>query len=216
MGNYKDAKLELLADKGNGNYAYIDNLTEAKKVMVKEMGANFTTVAKDVKLQAVFNPDVVEEYRLIGYENRVMENEDFEDDTKDAGEIGSGHTVTALYEVKMTDGYKNGNPPDITDPTAESMVDREWMILNIRYKEPEGKKSTELSYRCSDGNYSETPSGDLSFAMAVAEFGMILKNSPYKGEGSLDQVLQLAKQTDTSKDMYKSEFVKLVNTVASR
>lgn len=216
MGNYKDAKLELLADKGNGNYAYIDNLTEAKKVMVKEMGANFTTVAKDVKLQAVFNLDVVEEYRLIGYENRVMENEDFEDDTKDAGEIGSGHTVTVLYEVKMTDEYKNGNPPDITDPTAESMVDREWMTLNIRYKEPEGKKSTELSYRCGDGNYSETPSDDLSFAMAVAEFGMILKNSPYKGEGSLDQVIQLAKQTDTSKDMYKSEFVKLVNTVASR
>ena len=216
MGNYKDAKLELLADKGNGNYAYIDNLTEAKKVMVKEMGANFTTVAKDVKLQAVFSPDVVEEYRLIGYENRVMENKDFKDDTKDAGEIGSGHTVTALYEVKMTDAYKNGNPPEETDPTAEIMMARKWMTLNIRYKKPEGKKSKELSYICDDGNYSDTPSDDLSFAMAVAEFGMILKNSPYKGEGSLDQVVQLAKQTDTSKDVYKSEFVKLVNTVASR
>lgn len=140
MGNYKDAKLERLADKGNGNYAYIDNLTEAKKVMVKEMGANFTTVAKDVKLQAVFHPDVVKEYRLIGYENRMMENKDFKDDTKDAGEIGSGHNVTALYEVKMTDAYKNGNPPEETDPTAEVMVDREWMTLNIRYKKPEGKK----------------------------------------------------------------------------
>lgn len=215
MGNYKDAKLELLADKGNGNYAYIDNLTEAKKVMVKEMGANFTTVAKDVKLQVSFNPDAVEEYRLIGYENRVMEKEDFEDDTKDAGEIGSGHTVTALYEVKMTDNYTNLNWSDETELAKEDMA-YNWMTLKIRYKKPEGKKSTELSYICDDRNYSATPSDDLSFAMAVAEFGMILKNSPYKGEGSLDQVIQLAKQTNTSKDMYKSEFVKLVNTIGSR
>lgn len=210
MGNYKDTKLELLADKGNGNYAYIDNLTEAKKVMVKEMGANFTTVAKDVKLQVTFNPDVVEEYRLIGYENRVMEKEDFEDDTKDAGEIGSGHTVTALYEVKMTDAYTNFNSSDEKEDIAYN-----WMTLKIRYKKPEGKKSTELSYVCDDGNYSATPSDDLSFAMAVAEFGMILKDSSYKGESSLNQVIQLAKQTDTSKDIYKSEFVKLVNMMGS-
>lgn len=215
MGNYNDAKLELLADKGNGNYAYIDNLTEAKKVMVKEMGANFTTVAKDVKLQASFNPDAVEEYRLIGYENRVMAKEDFEDDTKDAGEIGSGHTVTALYEVKMTDDYTNLNWSDETELAKEDIA-YNWMTLKIRYKKPEGKKSTELSYICDDRNYSATPSDDLSFAMAVAEFGMILRNSPYKGESSLDQVIQLAKQTDTSKDMYKSEFVKLVNTIANR
>lgn len=211
MGNYKDSKLELLADKGNGNYAYIDNLTEAKKVMVKEMGANFTTVAKDVKLQAAFNPDVVKEYRLIGYENRVMEKEDFEDDTKDAGEIGSGHTVTALYEVKMTDDYLSSNIPDESQSSSEI----DWMTLKIRYKKPEGKKSTELSYFCGNGNYSTEPSDDLSFAMAVAEFGMILRKSPYIGEGSLNQVVQLAKQTDTSKDMYKSEFVKLVNTIAN-
>lgn len=215
MGNYKDAKLELLADKGNGNYAYIDNLTEAKKVMVKEMGANFTTVAKDVKLQMTFNPSVVEEYRLIGYENRVMEKEDFEDDTKDAGEIGSGHTVTALYEVKMTDAYTNFNSSDETELAKEDIA-YNWMTLKIRYKKPEGKKSTELSYACDDGNYSATPSDDLSFAMAVAEFGMILKDSSYKGESSLDQVIQLAKQTDTSKDIYKSEFVKLVNTIGGR
>lgn len=210
MGNYKDSKLELLADKGNGNYAYIDNLTEAKKVMVKEMGANFTTVAKDVKLQAVFNPDVVKEYRLIGYENRVMENKDFEDDTKDAGEIGSGHTVTALYEVKMSDAYLNSN---ILDGSEHSKEEIDWMTLKIRYKKPEGKKSTELSYVCDNDNYSDKPSEDLSFAMAVAEFGMILRKSPYIGEGSLNQVVQLAKQTDTSKDVYKSEFVKLVNTI---
>lgn len=218
MGNYKDAKLELLADKGNGNYAYIDNLTEAKKVMVKEMGANFTTVAKDVKLQAVFNPDAVEEYRLIGYENRVMEKKEFEDDTKDAGEIGSGHSVTALYEVKMTDTYKNLNVPNESELTREEREDMayNWMTLKIRYKKPEGKNSTELSYICDDRNYSDTPSDDLSFAMAVAEFGMILKDSPYKAEASLDQVIQLAKQTDTSKDSYKSEFVKLVNTIGSR
>lgn len=211
MGNYKDSKLELLADKGNGNYAYIDNLTEAKKVMVKEMGANFTTVAKDVKLQAAFNPDVVKEYRLIGYENRVMEKEDFEDDTKDAGEIGSGHTVTVLYEVKMSDDYLNSNISDESQHSREI----DWMTLKIRYKKPEGKKSTELSYICNNENYSTEPSDDLSFAMAVAEFGMILRKSPYIGEGSLNQVVQLAKQTDTSKDMYKSEFVKLVNTIAS-
>ena len=212
MENYKDSKLELLADKGNGNYAYIDNLTEAKKVMVKEMGANFTTVAKDVKLQAVFNPDVVEEYRLIGYENRVMENKDFEDDTKDAGEIGSGHTVTALYEVKMSDAYLNSN---ILDESEHSKEEIDWMTLKIRYKKPEGKKSTELSYVCDNDNYSDKPSDDLSFAMAVAEFGMILRKSPHIAEGSLNQVVQLAKQTDTSKDTYKSEFVKLVNTVAN-
>lgn len=216
MGNYKDSKLELLADKGNGNYAYIDNLTEAKKVMVKEMGANFTTVAKDVKLQAVFNPDVVEEYRLIGYENRVMENKDFEDDTKDAGEIGSGHTITALYEVKMTDTYKKFNLSDKDEITHSlKYQDYNWMTLKIRYKKPEGKKSTELSYICSNENYSTDPSNDLSFAMAVAEFGMILRKSPHIAEGSLNQVVQLAKQTDTSKDTYKSEFVKLVNTVAN-
>lgn len=214
MGNYKDSKLELLADKGNGNYAYIDNLTEAKKVMVKEMGANFTIVAKDVKLQAAFNPDVVKEYRLIGYENRVMKKEDFEDDTKDAGEIGSGHTVTVLYEVKMTDDYKNSNISDKAELTKDD-TDSNWMTLKIRYKKPEGKKSTELSYICNNENYSTEPSDDLSFAMAVAEFGMILRKSPYIGEGSLNQVVQLAKQTDTSKDMYKSEFVKLVNTIAS-
>ena len=215
MGNYKDAKLELLADKGNGNYAYIDNLTEAKKVMVKEMGANFTTVAKDVKLQVAFNRDVVEEYRLIGYENRVMANEDFEDDTKDAGEIGSGHSVTALYEVKMTDTYIQSKAANNTE-MAEDDVAFNWMTLKIRYKKPDGNKSKELSYDCCDTNYHATPSDDLAFAMAVAEFGMILRNSEYKGECSFDQVVQLAKQTDTSKDMYKSEFVKLVNTLASR
>lgn len=215
MGNYKDSKLELLADKGNGNYAYIDNLTEAKKVMVKEMGANFTTVAKDVKLQITFSPDAVKEYRLIGYENRVMEKEDFEDDTKDAGEIGSGHTVTALYEVKMADAYTNFSSMDETEPAKEDIA-YNWMTLKIRYKKPNGKKSTELAYICDDRNYSATPSDDLSFAMAVAEFGMILKNSSFKGESSLDQVVQLAKQTDTSKDVYKSEFVKLVNTISSR
>ena len=215
MGNYKDAKLELLADKGNGNYAYIDSLTEAKKVMVKEMGANFTTVAKDVKLQVAFNPDVVEEYRLIGYENRVMENEDFEDDTKDAGEIGSGHSVTALYEVKMTDDYTQSKETNITELVEDNYA-YDWMTLKIRYKKPEGNKSKELSYTCSDTDYSETPSDDLAFAMAVAEFGMILRNSEYKGEGSFDQVIQLAKQTDTSKDIYKSEFVKLVSTLAIR
>lgn len=215
MGNYKDAKLELLADKGNGNYAYIDSLTEAKKVMVKEMGANFTTVAKDVKLQVAFNPDVVEEYRLIGYENRVMKNKDFEDDTKDAGEIGSGHSVTALYEVKMTDDYTQSKEANITE-LAEEDIAYDWTTLKIRYKSPTGKKSKELSYTCSDTDYSETPSDDLAFAMAVAEFGMILRNSEYKGEGSFDQVVQLAKQTDTSKDMYKSEFVKLVSTLANR
>ena len=215
MGNYKDSKLELLADKGNGNYAYIDNLTEAKKVMVQEMGANFTTVAKDVKLQVTFNPDVIKEYRLIGYENRVMANEDFDDDTKDAGEIGSGHSVTALYEVKMADDYFDINALDETEHTEDD-IGYDWMTLKIRYKKPDSNKSKELSYHCYSTDYKAEPSDDLSFAMAVAEFGMILRDSKYKGEGSLDQVVQLAKQTDTSKDMYKSEFVKLVNTLASR
>lgn len=212
MGNYKDAKLELLADKGNGNYAYIDNLTEAKKVMVEEMGANFTTVAKDVKFQVAFDPNIIANYRLIGYENRVMENADFENDKKDAGEIGSGHSVTALYEVEMTENYKMGE--NLKEHPTADYYDCNWMTLKIRYKEPDEEKSKELSYNCLDSYYTPNPSKDLSFAMAVAEFGLLLRDSTYKGEASFDNVIQLAKKSDTTADIYKSEFVKLVNTIA--
>lgn len=204
MGNYRDDYMELLADKGNGNYAYIDDIKEAKKVMVEELGANFNTVAKDVKLQVEFNPEVVEQYRLIGYENRVMANEDFEDDSKDAGEIGSGHAVTALYEITMKDSY---------EAKTDSEQDN-WLTLRVRYKKPEADTSKELSYQAGTEQYLEKPNGDFSFALAVAEFGLLLRNSEWKAEASFNNVIELAKKSNYETDTYKNEFIKLVDKVA--
>ena len=203
MGNYGDSTLETLADKGNGNYAYIDDIQEAKKVMVEELGANFNTVAKDVKLQVEFNSEFVEQYRLIGYENRVMANEDFEDDTKDAGEIGAGHCVTALYEVVMKDSYD-----------VNSAENDKWMDLRIRYKEPDGDTSKELEYSTGANDYVESTDKDFSFALAVAEFGLLLRNSEYKAEASFNNVITLAKQSEGCNDTYKNEFITLVDKIA--
>ena len=212
MGNYRDDMVETIANKGNGNYAYIDNLTEAKKVLVNEFGGTLYTVAKDVKLQLEFNPQYVKEYRLVGYENRTLANEDFEDDKKDAGEIGAGHTVTALYELIPTKGATTDGlryQKQVKEGFANELA-----FLKIRYKDPVVKdaksveESTPIPFTLTD--FSQTDD-DYRFAAAVAEWGMILRNSKYKAKSSYKQVIDLAKNaTGKDEEGYRKEFIRLV------
>lgn len=212
MGNYRDDMAETIANKGNGNYAYIDNFTEAKKVLVNEFGGMLYTVAKDVKLQLEFNPQYVKEYRLVGYENRALANEDFEDDKKDAGEIGAGHTVTALYELipakgATTDGLRY-------QKQVEKGFANELAFLKIRYKDPVVKdaksveESTPIPFTLTDLTQTDD---DYRFAAAVAEWGMLLRNSKYKAKSSYKQVIDLAKNaTGKDEEGYRKEFIRLV------
>lgn len=212
-GNIKDNKMETLADKGNGNYAYIDSLSEAKKVLVEEMGATLVTVAKDVKLQVEFNPAYVKGYRLLGYENRMLQTEDFDDDTKDAGEIGAGHTVTALYEIIPVDSRQEVPETELKYQDGQKSAgvkNGEWLTLQIRYKEPESDRSKLCTYPVKEEAYTEKPTEDFYFAAAVAEFGLLVRDSEYKGDASFDNVRYLLKQVDTESDTYKDEFVYLV------
>lgn len=192
-GNLKDDNLEALADNGNGNYGYIGGITDANKCLVESFGGTFFTVAKDVKLQAEFNTDVVEEYRLIGYENRVLDEEDFEDDTVDAGEIGSGHTVTALYEIKLTEGASKGD---------------NLCKLGMRFKEPKGDKSDLREFDVAL-DVPEVIDPDLAFACSVVEFGMDLSDSKFKGNTSYKTIKELLEKSDTT-NKYRAEFVDLV------
>lgn len=211
-GNIKDNKMETLADKGNGNYAYIDSLREAKKVLVEEMGATLVTVAKDVKLQIEFNPAYVKGYRLLGYENRMLATEDFDDDTKDAGEIGAGHTVTALYEIISVDSAQEIPQTDLKyqEQCSSGVENGEWLTISIRYKAPESEESRLCTYPVTEGMYTDQPSEDFYFAAAVAEFGLLVRDSKYKGDASFENVRGLLKQVDTEADEYKDEFVDLV------
>ena len=221
-GNYKDNKLELLADKGNGNYAYIDSMFEAKKALVDELGANMVTVAKDVKLQVEFNPEQVKGYRLIGYENRVMAAEDFADDTKDGGEMGAGHSVTALYEIIPADSemelpetdLKYGETAQVLICGTEDYTD-ELFTVNIRYKEPDGEESKLESYPCKTENYNKDGSDNLRFAASVAAFGMLLKDSEYSGSADLGMVYTLASYAAGS-DEYKKEYLSLVRNYGEK
>ena len=220
VGNYKDSTIEKIADKGNGNYAYIDTLNEARKVLVSEMGGTLITIAKDVKIQIEFNPAQVKAYRLIGYENRMLRAQDFSDDTKDAGEIGAGHTVTALYEVvpvgesvdvPKVDPLKYQKPREITSGSNEILT------LKLRYKEPSGQTSKPMEFPIRDQArlYSQA-SVDFKFAAAVASFGMILRDSPHKGNATLNGALELAiegKGEDTHG--YRGEFIELVKRAGS-
>ena len=214
-GNYQDAKMEKLADHGNGNHAYIDSIIEAKKVLVSEMGGTLFTIAKDVKLQVEFNPTRVKAYRLIGYENRMLKAQDFNNDKKDAGDLGAGHSVTALYEI-IPAGSSEAVPG--IDPlkyqqaqaTAAAGTD-ELMTVKLRYKRPDGDKSTLLAHAVRD---SSTPlartSADFRFATAVAEFGMLLRNSPHKGTASYESVLERAKGAlGGDHEGYRKEFLLL-------
>ena len=215
-GNIKDSKMEKLADHGNGNYAYIDNIAEARKVLVREIGGTLVTIAKDVKLQIEFNPTRVAGYRLIGYENRVLRDEDFNDDRKDAGELGAGHSVTALYEiipVGAPDADSIRRPDSLRyqriDTRTTASRTSELLHVQLRYKPPTSDVSRLMQHTVRDR--IGTLSGDLSFAAAVAEFGMILRDSPHRGSATFGQVIALA-EAGRGKDPHgdRAEFIELV------
>lgn len=218
MGNYKDSKMEKLADKGNGNYAYIDTLREAEKVLVTELGSTLVAIAKDVKIQIEFNPVYVDSYRLIGYENRVLAKEDFDDDTKDAGELGAGHTVTALYEVipagPATGAGEKSRDLKYQEPSIkeEAYTSSELMTLKFRYKKPDENTSNLIEVPVIDEQIPLTASSDnFRFSAAVAEWGLLLRDSEYKGDATYDQVLDLAKGAKGADEKgYRAEFIQLV------
>jgi Ca-activated chloride channel family protein len=217
MGNYQDDRLEQLADKGNGNYAYIDTIQEARKVLVEQLGGTLVTIAKDVKIQVDFNPTHVGAYRLLGYENRMLRAEDFRDDTKDAGEIGAGHTVTALYQLVpagMEGEVPQAEPSKYRKPGEPSEAARsdEMLTLRLRFKAPTADTSEEISFPVKDPQKSlEEASADFRFAVAVAGFGMLLRDSEHKGDTTFDLVLDLA-QSGKGDDPsgYRGEFIQLV------
>ncbi len=220
-GNLKDARMEQIADKGNGNYYYIDGQMEAKKVLATELGATLFTIAKDVKVQVEFNPAIVAAYRLIGYENRLLADEDFDDDTKDAGELGAGHTVTALYEVIPVGA---ASAKDVRDQptlkyqesafTPAAFKSDELMTVKLRYKAPEGDTS-RLIERAVPAPHEEDAlaSNDFYFSAAVASFGMLLRDSAYKGTADAGLVLSLAKDAmGDDAHGYRADFIRLVET----
>ena len=219
MGNYKDNKMQILAQKGNGNHAYIDNIQEANKVLVNEFGSTMYAVAKDVKLQVEFNPAKVQSYRLVGYETRILNNEDFNDDTKDAGEMGAGHTVTALYEIIPTG--TPGNIPGSVDPlkyqsqtnvNAQTGNSSELLTVKLRYKTPEEEKSKKIEKSVTDTG-KDNVSPDFRFASAVAMFAQLLKDSDFKGEATYDKVIETAnKGLSFDPEGYRAEFVRLVQS----
>lgn len=215
-GNIKDNKMETIADKGNGNYAYIDSISEARKTLVEEMGGTLFTIAKDVKFQVEFNPAYVSEYRLIGYENRVMNDQDFYDDKKDAGEIGAGHTVTALYEiipVKSEIALKY--QPEETAEIPETEFAGEWLTVSVSYKAPDSDESSILKFPVSEEKLTDFPSENMQFASCVAEFGMLLRESEYVGDVTYDDILNTLNDLDcVTQDKYKQEFVELVEKVS--
>ncbi|MRR33545.1 VWA domain-containing protein [bacterium] len=217
MGNYKDSKMQKLADRGNGNYAYIDNLPEARKVLVSQFGGTLLTIAKDVKLQVEFNPAKVKSYRLIGYEKRMLRAEDFSDDKKDAGELGSGHTVTALYEIVPADAAPAASQ-DLTYQTTRvkdsARSSDELATIRFRYKQPAEDSSREIVRKIPSVAVSLDKAGEnIRFAAAVAEWGMLLRNSEHKGSAGYAQVLELARTArGTDAQGYRAEFIRLVET----
>lgn len=223
-GNYQDAKMQKLANKGNGNHAYIDNLSEARKVLISQFGGTMFTIAKDVKLQVEFNPAKVQGYRLIGYENRMLAKEDFNDDTKDAGELGSGHTVTALYEIipvgieaaelKNTDVLKYQKTGGVASGFSRS---NDVMTVKFRYKQPGGDKSLLLEKVIKgDPLKLSNASENIRLAAGLAQFGMLLRNSAYKGSGDYNLVLNMiAPLAQSDKEGYRAELVELVKKVSS-
>jgi len=223
MGNYKDSTLEKLADKGNGNYAYIDTVREARKVLVQQMSGTLVTIAKDVKVQVEFNPARVAAYRLIGYENRILAKEDFNNDAKDAGEIGAGHTITAFYEVvpagKPVPAAGKVDPLKYqkTAPRPAGDASGELLTIKLRYKQPDGDTSRLVSFPLSDeGRSFSKASADFRFASAVAAFGMLLRDSQYKGAYTFDAVIELAGSSrGPDEDGYRAEFIELAKRARS-
>jgi Ca-activated chloride channel family protein len=217
-GNYQDHKMQELANRGNGNHAYIDNLEEAKKVLSKEFGGTMHTIAKDVKIQVQFNTDLVDAYRLIGYENRMLRAQDFNDDTKDAGEIGAGHKVTAMYEIipkgnQSQFSYKGKGSDEIIEKTELIKLESgDLAMVKLRYKKPNGKKSIYLdTYLKEEAVAFEAATENLRFAASVAEFGLILRDSEFKQKSNLENViLHAAKASTNDPQGYRKEFISLV------
>ncbi len=218
--NYKDAKMEMMADKGNGNYDYIDNLQEAQKTLVSEFGGTLFTVAKDVKAQIEFNPTKVQGYRLVGYEDRLLNTEDFKDDKKDAGDMGSGHTVTIVYELipvgvksrfmRENDDLKYQKPNSTTATYSNELA-----TIKFRYKKPDGDVSKEMVHTIADNTIDmNNATENARFATSVAMFGMLLKDSKYKGSSNYDRVIAMAEHSKKyDKDGYRAEFVRLVKAM---
>ena len=214
-GNYKDARMEAVADNGNGNYSYIDSVDEAKKVLVEEMSGTLYTIAKDVKIQVEFNPSQIKSYRLIGYDNRLMNAEDFLDDTKDAGEVGAGHSVTALYEVELADqgdsyhGVQLEFASEHDKLPVEDNGRSELCKLSIAYKTPVNEKNMNTTDLFGMEKYSNSPSNSMKLAQAAAEFAMILRNSEYKGKADFEMVLDTLESFEDSHDEKTSELFDL-------
>jgi Ca-activated chloride channel family protein len=211
--------MEQIADKGNGHYAYVDNLSEARRVFVREFAGTLVTIAKDVKIQVEFNPAKVAAYRLVGYENRALRTEDFADDRKDAGELGAGHTVTALYEIVPVGVSLAGTGDDLGDLRYQRVQPRpgvardEWLTVQLRYKEPAGATSRLLIHTVRVRRPPSEPVGDFRFAAAVAAFGLVLRDSEYRGTATLDQVLRLARGAEgEDPEGERAGFVRLVES----
>jgi Ca-activated chloride channel homolog len=227
MGNYKDGMMESLSNKGNGNYAYIDTMSEARKVMVEQMSGTLVTIAKDVKLQVEFNPKFVQSYRLVGYEDRVLKNEDFNNDAKDAGDIGAGHTVTALYEIVPVGEKSSGKVDALKYQKVEASEKQvqafesssdELLTLKIRYKKPDGNVSAKQEFTLMNQQTKtfENSSEAYRFSSAVALFGMLLRQSEYVQDGTFKDVLRTAKKSQgEDKNQYRQEFIELVGQVES-
>lgn len=217
MGNIKDDKMETIADKGNGNYAYIDNIQEARKVFITEFGGTLFTIAKDVKFQVEFNPAQVKSYRLVGYENRLLNSEDFNDDKKDAGEMGAGHTVTALYEIVPANSVETAPSVDALKYQESKLVSgksaKELLTIKLRYKNPDSNKSKLLELPVQN-KMMKNSSDNFRFSAAVAEFGMLLRGSEFAGNTTIETVLDLARNAKgNDEEGYRSEFIQLVKTV---
>jgi Ca-activated chloride channel family protein len=212
-GNTKDNKMETLADKGNGNYAYIDTLMEAQKVLVSEAASTLFTVAKDVKIQIEFNPKAVREYRLVGYDNRMLNPEDFNNDRKDAGEMGAGHCVTAFYEMTLI-GSGAGSVDDLVfqdnAKAGAAQPVKDWMYVKLRYKQPDASESRLITTMAGQDHYTNRPDADFQFASAVAEFALLLKNSDYLGNASFDSLIRRAEDArGIDPNGYRAQFVQL-------
>ena len=211
MGNYKDSKMEKLSNAGNGNYAYIDNILEAKKTLGKEFFGTIYTIAKDVKLQIEFNPSKIKAYRLIGYENRMLKKEDFNDDKKDAGDIGAGHTVTAIYEIIPADSDEEVPGVDELEYQKTKVVKSDdLMTLKLRYKEPDASTSKLIKQKLTEKDFKQELSQNFRWAVAVTEFGLLLRDSEFKGKASFENVIATAKNAKgNDPEGYRAEFIKL-------
>jgi Ca-activated chloride channel family protein len=221
-GNYKDDRMETLADKGNGNYHYIDTIDEAKKVFGEDLLANLVSVADDVKLQLSFNPEIIKGYRQIGYENRALNDEDFLDDTKDATEMGAGHQAIVVYEIVMTEptagaiDYGSAYEEDLAKTTTDELIE-EWCSVSLRYKQPGGNVSKGIRYSLNDRAYTNEPDKDWTFVTGVVELGLVLSHSSYAGTSSLNEALQrvrVAEKASSEKDERRQELIELITSLS--